>query len=306
MPQLTRTVTRGRGRRGITLIELLVTITVLAIVGASLSTILTRQQRFYRDAAETVVVRRELRGGAALLPTDLRAISTAGGDLLAAAATQFAARATIGSGVVCAVGPQSLDLVPLDLSTNTLTAWYATPQASDTLFVFNEGAGTGATDDTWWKTSVVATSMDAAFCPGTPYVAAADAGLPKIRLDITAGVPPEVTVGTVVRITRPVRYSLFQPSASSEWYLGYEEHDGRSWSAVAPVAGPLTATGGARFLYYDTTGTQRTPVTAAELTNVARVGVTLRAAGRTDALRARGGAAFTDSLTFKVGIRNFR
>ena len=305
MPRLTP-VSIPRGRRGISLIEVLITVSVLAIVGATLTTILTRQQRFYRDAAETVVVRRELRGGSMLLPMDLRAVSTAGGDLLEATATQLAVRATIGSAVICAKGATSIDLTPLGLATHTLTAWHAPPQVNDTVFVFNEGTQTGAEDDTWWQRAVVSTTTDAAYCPGTPYVPAAEATKPKFRLELGIAVPAEVRVGAVVRITRPVRYSLYQPSAASDWYLGYEEHDGTNWRAIEPVAGPLTATSGARFVYFDTLGVLQTPNTPLTRTNVARVGVRMRASGRTDALRARGGAAYVDSLNFQVGIRNFR
>lgn len=305
MPRLTQ-ASAPRPRRGITLVEVLITITVLAIVGATLSSILTRQQRFYRDASEQVVVRRELRGGSMLLPMDLRGVSTAGGDLLEATATQLAVRATIGSAVVCAKGATWLDLTPLGLATHTLTAWHTPPQVNDAVFVFNEGAKTGAEDDTWWEAVVASTTSDAAYCPATPFVPAAEAAKPKIRLELGAAVPPEVRVGAVVRLTRQVRYSLFQPSAASDWYLGYQEHDGTNWRATEAVAGPLTATSGARFVYFDTLGVLQTPTTALARTNVARVGVSMRAAGRTDALRARGGAAYMDSLNFQVGIRNFR
>lgn len=302
MPQLTP----GRGRRGVTLIELMITITVLAIVGASITAILTRQQRFYRDAAETVEVRRELRGGAALLPTDLRAISTAGGDLLQATATQFTVRATIGSAVVCAKGAQSVDLVPTGLTTHTLAAWYSPPQVNDTVFVFDEGTEIGASDDTWAQAAITSTTTDAAYCAGTPFVAPVDATLPRVRLMLDRLVPPTVQVGTVVRVTRPVRYTIYQPAAGSDWYLGYTEHDGSTWRAVEPVAGPLLAVNGARFVYYDTLGAPRLTGTALQRTSIARVGVALRATGRTDALRARGGAPMRDSLNFNVGIRNFR
>ena len=311
MPQLSRPGIASGGRRaadrrGFTLIELLITVTVLAIVGASLTSILTRQQWFYRDAAETVEVRRELRGGASLLPTDLRAISTVGGDLLEATATQFTIRATIGSAVVCAKGAQTVDLVPTGLTTHTLAAWYAPPQVNDTVFVFDEGTTVGATDDSWWQAAVVSTASSAAYCAATPFVALVDATLPRTRLTLDGTVPTNVQVGAVVRITRPIRYSVFQPSAAGDWYLGYTEHDGSTWRAVEPIAGPLTAINGARFVYFDTLGVARPTGTAVQREAIARVGVSLRATGRTDAMRARNGEPLSDSLSFKIGIRNFR
>ena len=310
MPQLTMARPRAaRPRRGFTLIEVLITKTILAIVGATVTNILTRQQRFYRDAAETTVVRRELRGGATLVPADLRAVSTVGHDLMEATATSFTVRAAIGSAVVCNItaGRQELDLVPLALSNHTLTAWYSAPQQNDTLFIFNEGPETGAEDDSWVQRWVAAApTSDAALCPGTPYVAAADAALPKVRLSVGGGtVPTEVTVGTVVRITRPMRYSFYQPSGTSDWYLGFQEHGVGAWGGIQPIAGPL-APGGLRFSYFNPSGVPRTPTTQLVRDSISRIHVAIRATGRTDALRKRGGAAYQDSLLFNVGIRNFR
>lgn len=306
MPQLTPAPAPRPARRGITLVEVMVTVVVLGIVGATLTTILTRQQRFYRDAAETVEVRRELRGGSMLLPTDLRAISTVGGDLLESTSRRFTIRATIGSAVVCARGASSVDVVPTDLTTHTLASWYAVPQATDTAFVFDDSTTTGAADDYWWKGAIASTATSTAYCSGSPFIAAADAGLPRTRITFTTAIPATVVVGAVVRITRPVRYEVYRPSATSGWYVGYREHAANVWSATAPVAGPLSDSTGLRFTYFDTTGTLVTPTTAAQRGAVARVGVDLRAAGRTDALRVRNGAAMRDSLTFKIGIRNFR
>jgi prepilin-type N-terminal cleavage/methylation domain-containing protein len=321
MPQLTRSrrslVRSRRGttlrpsarqRRGMTLIEVMITMTLLSLVGAALTAILTRQQRFYRDAAETVVVRRELRGGASLIPADLRAVSTVGGDLLEATATSFTVRAAIGSGIVCAKpNAQTLDLVPQQLSNHTLTAWYTTPQVNDELFVFDEGTETGATDDSWSPHVLTAAPVaDAGYCPGTPFVAAADAAQPKIRLALSGTVPATVPVGTVVRLTRRMRYSVYQPAGSTDWYLGFEEYDGSAYGAIQPIAGPLTASAGARFRYFNTAGAARTPTTQLVRDSIARIDVALRAAGRSDALGTRGGAGYTDSLLVRVGIRNFR
>lgn len=310
MPQLTPapSARRARGaRRGLTLVEMMIAITVLGIVGAALTSILTRQQRFYRDASETVVVRRELRRGASLLPTDLRAISTAGGDLLEATPTGFTMRATIGSGIVCDKGTQWVDLVPMELSNHTLTSWYSTPQVNDTVFVFNEGPEDGAGDDSWSQHALTGVPvLSTSYCSGTPFVLAADAGRPKIRLTVDGTVPSDVDIGAAVRITRPVRYTVYQPSGAGDWYLGYEEHDGTGWSAREPIAGPLTGGDDARFRYYDTLGVARTPTTPALRTSVARVDVRLQASGQSDLLRLRGGEPLQDSLSFRIGIRNFK
>jgi len=312
MPQLTRRRPAAGARRGLTLIELLITMTVLAIVGASITNILTRQQRFYRDAAEKVEVRRELRSGAALVPADLRALSTIGGDLMAASATSLEIRASIGSAVVCATpNATTLHLVPLNTSTNTLTAWYTAPQANDEIFVFNDSASTGAEDDAWMPHTIVGAPDlpgDASRCVGSPYVAASDAALPKPQFTVTPNLSGYIGAGSVVRITRRMRYSFYQPTGASDWYVGYESWDGGTggYSDIQPVIGPLSATSGLGFTFADSAGTAVTPNSAAARARITRIGLRMRAAGRSDALRARGGAAYTDSLLFKIGVRNYK
>ena len=311
MPQLTPTRRPAvRARRGLSLIELLITMTVLAIVGASLTSILTRQQRFYRDAAERVELRRELRSGAALVPADLRALSTIGGDLLAASGTALEIRASIGSAVVCAKpNNTTLHLVPLNTTTHTLTAWYTEPRLGDAVFVFNDSSGTGAEDDSWSAHTIDAAPAypgDATRCAGSPYVAAADAALPKMAIVVTPALSPHVGVGSVVRFTRRMRYSFYQPGGATDWYVGYEAWNGTGYDAIAPVIGPLQATTGLGFSFADSAGTAVVPNTAAARARITRIGLRMQASGRSDALRARGGVAYTDSLVFKIGVRNYK
>jgi prepilin-type N-terminal cleavage/methylation domain-containing protein len=310
MPQLTSRRSAVGARRGLSLIELLITMTVLAIVGASLTSILTRQQRFYRDAAEKVEVRRELRGGAALVPADLRALSTIGGDLIAASGTTLEIRASIGSAVVCAKPSNTtLHLVPLNTTTHTLTSWYTAPQAGDAIFIFNDSSATGAEDDKWSPHTLAATPAlpgDATRCAGSPYVAAVDAALPKVELSVTPNLSPFVGVGSVIRFTRQMRYSFYQPAGASDWYVGYESWNGAAYDAIQPVIGPLRATTGLAFSFADSAGTAVDPSTAAARARITRIGLRMQASGRSDALRARGGVAYTDSLIFKIGVRNYK
>lgn len=312
MPQLTPARRPAAGaRRGLSLIELLITMTVLAIVGASLTSILTRQQRFYRDAAERVELRRELRGGASLVPADLRALSTIGGDLLGASNTSLEVRAAIGSAIVCGrSGSNELHLAPLNLSNHTLTSWYTEPQVGDEIFIFNDSSGTGAEDDKWDPHVIAARSLpgDASRCLATPFVLPADAALPKAALTTTVPLSPFVGAGSVVRLTRRMRYSFYQPAGAADWYVGFEEYDGGTgtYGAIQPVIGPLVESNGLRFSYADSAGTTVNPSTPEARRRITRIGLQMRAAGRSDALRARGGVAYRDSLFFKVGIRNFK
>lgn len=313
MPRLTPAA--AAGRRGYTLVELIFTMTLLGMVGAALISLLTHQQRFYRDASNTVSVRRELRGAASLLPTEVRALSSRGGDVLEMDPTSFAFRANIGSSIICersTLTPTTFLLPPQALAAgNTLSSWYSLPTAGDGIYVFDEGSATGAEDDSWFATTVVSMVEVASGCHPSPYTdATADAPAAKPRWLVTVlpALPSTVRPGAGVRFTRPVRYQLYQPSGSPRWYVGYQQNVSGAWSAVEPVGGPLVggvsgAGQGLAFQYYDTLGGTATLATK---TALSRVDVTLRgvsSSGR--ALKARE-APFRDSLLFRIGIRNFR
>lgn len=312
MPRLKPIATAGR--RGYTLVELLFTITLLGMVGAALISLLTQQQRFYRDASNTVNVRRELRGAASLLPTEVRAISSTGGDVLEMDPTSFAFRANIGSSIICdrsTMTPGTFLLPPQGLKAgNTLSSWYAAPAAGDAVFVFDEGAATGAEDDTWFATTVVSMVSTTTGCHPSPYMNVTDDSpgvKPRWLVTVLPELPPTVRVGAGVRFGRPVRYQLYQPAGSPRWYVGYQQSVGGVWSGLEPVGGPLLGGGsgsgqGLAFQYYDTLGATATIATS---TALSRVDVALRAVAGSDRALGRQ-APFSDSLLFRIGIRNFR
>lgn len=301
------------GRRGFTFVEVLVVLVVLGIVGTAVSAMLTRQMRFYREAGEVVTVRRELRTGASLLPSDARAISTVGGDVLAMQPHRFAFRATIGSAVVCEKGVTTLDLPPTNLAYHTLTSWYTMPRAGDTLFVFDEGPLAGAEDDSWKPFEVGTIGPNNSACGGAPFTdPTADPPATKLRWRVTlaggAAVPADVRVGAVIRFTRRVQYRLYQPSGSSGWYLGYQEQAGDGWSAAEAVSGPYMApaSGGdaPSFRYFGGDGTEL--ASSAPGTALTRVDVALRARADRAHTQERRGVPMQDSLLFRIGVRNFK
>ena len=70
------TVSRARPvRRGMTLIELLISLVLLGIVGGTLTVVLFRQQRFHAAATAVRSARESVREVATILPADLRGVS---------------------------------------------------------------------------------------------------------------------------------------------------------------------------------------------------------------------------------------
>ena len=319
MPKLT-----AARRAGFTLVEVLIVLTILGIVGASLMTMITRQQRFYRDTSASLVVRRELRGGASLLPTEMRAIARRGtradnpnveGDILSMNATAIVFRATFGSSIICekpAGDFTTFSVPPTGLAHHTLTSWYETPGPGDQVAIFNEGPLPGAEDDDWVYATIDAVTESATACSPSPYMdPILDPPATKRRYTITvtpatwvgAALPAAIQTGAVVRFLRDTRYHLYQPSGSTRWFLGYQQRVNGAWTNSAAVAGPFeeSAANGLRFQYYDTTGAA-TIATAA----VSRVDVLLKGKADFASTAERRGTPFADSLMFRIGIRNFK
>ena len=86
---------------GFTTVELMVALVLAGIVTAAISAVLRRQQRFYTNAASLVEQRVALRDITGILPGELRALSPAGGDVLAFSDSALDLRATIGTAIAC-------------------------------------------------------------------------------------------------------------------------------------------------------------------------------------------------------------
>jgi prepilin-type N-terminal cleavage/methylation domain-containing protein len=235
-------------RRGFTLVELLVSMTLLGVILAALLGGLRGQQRVYRDLAERAEARRQVRHAAALLQPELRAISIhslapEGSDLLVLTDSAVELRAAIGSSVVCAHdGAGALDLPPLELASGaTLTAWSTLPGADDVVLVYDDGASAGMRDDRWHAFAVASVRENVAYCAGTPLTGVGDAGRVRYRVMLAAGaaIPSTVRRGAPVRFARRTRWSLYR-SSDSRWYLGQREWSGR-WSTTQPASGPYRA-----------------------------------------------------------------
>jgi prepilin-type N-terminal cleavage/methylation domain-containing protein len=306
---------RLKPHSGFTLVELLVALTVFALIGSALTTVMTSQLRMYRRTGEATRVQRDLRTGLSLLPTDLRGASRTGGNasdltLLVDSAVQL--RATVGTSIVCAKpAANQIDIPPQALARNALTTWYVQPQPGDSVLAYNDSTSVGPEDDVWTTMRISAfAAAPAAACVGAPFtdpVLDPPASKPRWRLTFTANVPPNVKVGAPIRFMRSVRYSLFRPAGApaDRWYVGYREYAGGAWGAPEPIAGPFTAYNavggsGIAFAFYDSNGV-RLPTPAAG-TSVSRIDLTLRA--RSQVRGGRDSVIVRDSVAVRVALRN--
>ena len=302
-----------RGRAGFTIVELLVAATLLVLIVATLGTMLVDQFRIFGRTQGAVQVQRDLRTGLGLLPLDLRAAARAPGvwgtegDLRQLTDSSIELRATIGASIVCARGGATLDLPALDLTRNRLTAWYAQPHPGDTLLVYVDSTSVGPEDDRWQPLVITAFAPASGTCGGPPYVdPAVDPGAGSRAWRVTLGgtIPSSVAPGAPVRFLRSVRYSLYRPGATSQWYLGYREYRAGVWEVAAPIAGPYEAAGGARaglrFSYFDTLGAAL--ATPPNPLRVGRIDVLLRS--RALVRGGRDSTVVRDSLALRIALRN--
>jgi hypothetical protein len=301
----------------LTIAELLVVLVLVSALGTAVLRVLNTQRQFYKDQANLIEGRRQLRLGAGVLPVDLRAMSTIGGDIALMAEDQLIVNAPIGSSIVCAKTNSTLTIPPTNLAKNTLTSWYTPPLAGDTLYVYNENILAGSEDDLWEKFAITSVTSSNAACPGAPFADATldpPASKPRyvLALDVSARtIPDSVHVGAVVRFVRPMRYQIQVQGSNGKSYLTLNEYSSGAWGGANPIAGPYRPFisgdqngSGLQFRYFDTLGVRITDMSAK--LNVGRVDVYLRSDKGNAAFKGRNQAPLRDSVVMRVAVRNAR
>ena len=315
---------RHRARRGLTLIEVIIAMTMFAFIGGMLLSVMLRQQRYQRALADVADSRGRMRDIATIIPTDLRGTSSVGGDLLDIGLTTLQFRAAIGSSALCGYAATNIiELPPKVLSSgNVITSWINPPAPGDVLFMYNDGTAAGNVDDTWTQFTITdtASAVNPGWCAAggaTSITKAADSTQRRFRITLSSAPDPlRIKAGAPIRFAREVRYSLYAAS-DANWYVGYETCTPSGTAGVAGacgnrevLAGPVraastdTTKSGLYFVYYTQTGARITSL--ANAAQIARVGIGLRTSPLSlkDAMKLGGSMVGRDSLQLTVGIRN--
>jgi prepilin-type N-terminal cleavage/methylation domain-containing protein len=324
--------TERRKRRGMTLIEIMISLVLLGIVSGVIMRVIMRQQRFYQGVNQIMTQRGQLRQATSVLPIDLRSLSSVGGDIIVATDSSIDFMVNVGTGVVCNVVDNKQVAMPPDTLNNgqEITSWFGYPRpdpSSDGLaysvYIYNDSSIVGNEDDTWKKFDLVDVHQDASQCLTGFGATVWDVGKkrPVLQVSDPEGKTDPVTFGPLsqyinagapVRVVRRVRYALYQ-AGDGKWYLGFARYlKTNTYEELSPVSGPYDAYGtasGLGFRYYDVDGTEI--ASGADSTNRARIArVDLIARARTSAnVRAagiQGGAnqQYRDSLAVSVMLRN--
>lgn len=295
----------AHSRTGFTMAETLVVLVLLAIVGGSLMSVLTKQQQFYNGTGDLIAMRTQLRQAEAILGGDLRGISSSGGDITTMTDSSLEFNYTIGTSVVCKTPSGSSVVIPPTgplTNNNTLTSWITKPNGGDQAYIFDEGLiTTDATDDTWQLYSVTSLPLGSGSCDGAFNAPGAN------TVNLGSAVSATILDGAPVRFIRTAHYSLHK-FPDGLWYLGYCSPACGAGIAINPIAGPFRSyappttpdTSGIRMTYYDSTGTV-TNVPA----QVSRIDITIR--GQTTGyvhIQGMTKGVYHDSLSMSVALRN--
>jgi len=311
-------------RRGFTLVELLMSMVMLAIVSGAILTFLLRQQRFYNAVSEIQLTRAQVRQATGLLPGELKGISSVGNDLYIMSDTALEFRSTFGSAVICVnqTGKTSYITVPPTTLAkgSVLTNWTRTPVVGDSLLLYVDSTSTASRDDIWSAhaiTAITPVTTDATTgCPSTSgLMKSTDVSTsnPSYQFVVSPSASKTVNVAAAVRFFRRVHYSLYKAS-DNKWYLAYYDClPGRTpvCNSATPqlLAGPFRAFSnghpewnGLRFAYFDTTGVETTTKT-----QVSRISILVQGESQNNIqLSGPTAVTFRDSVRIDIGLRNWK
>jgi len=303
-------LTSSSRRLGFTLTEMLFVLVIFGLVAAATMQIIVRQQKFYASTTDLIAMRTTLRDIGEALPSDLRGISSVGNDIMAMSDSAIDFRLATGLSVICQIGVGRLTAVipPTNLSSRSgITSWISPPTTGDTMFVYNPGATSAASDDGWQGPIPVTAALSAGICPTTTgYTATTGEQNGAQTLTFSTALSANIVVGNVIRFYRHAKYKLYQPAGATAWYLGYQECPAGVCGTMQPVAGPYLAysatpaSTGLRFVYRDSTGA----ITASR-TSVARIDIIAKAQTQNPIrMPGRPEDYYSDSLVVTVALRN--
>ncbi|HVH67643.1 MAG TPA: prepilin-type N-terminal cleavage/methylation domain-containing protein [Gemmatimonadales bacterium] len=285
------------GRRGFTLVELMVSLVLFGIVSTAIYKILVSNQRVYQAQTQRIGLQQNIRAAVAIFDGEFRELDAREGDIQAMAPNFLTVRAMRQLGFICNPPVLGAGVNGLTMTLRS-TPFYGFRRfaSGDSLLVFYEGDQMSRADDGWHLAKIVATPTNQP-CPD------ATAGQQlTVNLAPFPGPPGQVnqagaiTTGSPVRGFEVVTYGVYQDSDSS-WYIALVNASG-----TKPMIGPIIGSNGLTFTYYDTTGAV-TGVAA----NVAHIGITVRAQTAQQVWSGGAGGAMiakVDSFTTQVTLRN--
>ena len=268
-------------RRGFGLVELLIAVVLGSLIVISVYSMVLINTRILTTHTLTLQARETIRSGVDVLFTELREVSSAGGDIIAMDDHALVVRVMRAFGVVCDVdltGTPSLTVIRVG-------DWF---ESGDSILVFGDNDEDRSSDDVWHSGLVSAVDTTGA-CPSGGPSSAQVLTVPNMGTEL---ISDSVRTGAPVRAHERLWFGL--TSYRGDWYLG----QGTSRSTAAPIVGPLrtSAENGLEFEYFDGFG-----ATTATLTDVSQIEVTLRTPEK---LVGPNNSPVSDSVFSVIHLRN--
>jgi hypothetical protein len=253
-------------RAGTTLVELLVTLPLAALVLALVASALLSSWRAARQHDHAARHLRELRHALGALSAEFRPLAP--DAVLHWSDTLLTLHSTLGTALVCDHPAPGTVLVIAPPGSSTGVPWRTPPAAGDALHGWTLAADTHTPQPL--RATVEAVDGGAS-CPPSPAVPRASSG-PAWRLSLQRPTPLSLAPGLPLQLARSVRYRLY--ASQGGWFLGRQAFTRGAWEAIQPLAGPLESpmASGMRVQGWDATGTPLAPGAAAPK----HLGLTLR------------------------------
>jgi type II secretory pathway pseudopilin PulG len=287
------------GRRGYTIVELLIALVMASVLCFGVLKVFMTTQRFSDVLAQKVDVQQNLRTAMAILPSELRQLDAADGDIKGMAADSITIRAMRQVAVVCTA--PAMGVTPLTGRTIVVrTPLYsgALFVVGDSFFVWNEGNAASRNDDGWVRGRVTAVANVNCTDGTAGQRLTADLQTPPFavpQVNIATGVP----LGAPLRGFETVTYKVRQ-AADTRWYLHLTTTNGAGTTGPTPIVGPLVGSTGVVFTYFTSAG-----AATALPAQVAQVGVVVRGQSLRQVHLPGPAVGFkAESLSTRVTLRN--
>jgi prepilin-type N-terminal cleavage/methylation domain-containing protein len=293
-------------RRGVSLVELLISLVVLAIMGAVIVKVITIIFSVSGAQMKISDSMGEARNGALALPQELREVgydtnttmTSASTDLISIKAHRITFRAMRGLGITC--GTPTLT----EFRVLTPIIGQRQPRLTDEFLLFLESDPNAAFDDQWIPMLVTAIDSNST-CGSDPAIRFSLSATPLVATSPTTAMAiSQHRVGGPVRWFERVEYGPFVDGTTNQTFVGIRSLN-LGESTLSPVIGPIPDSTHFTLIYYNAAGTVLDPATANPLT-VRSIGVAITTVTRSRVSLA--GSTTRDSsqfsMTTRVALRN--
>ena len=295
-------------RRGFTLVELLVAMTVGTLIMGAIYQSLIGIQRLMATHSERIEVQQSLRAGAFYITRALRELDASDGDIEIANSDQIRFRGMRWSSMVCAP-PANLGGSVRVVLRDAMTMGSRAPDAAlDSVLVYYQGNVNDAADDTWMYGGMSEKAGNRTCTDGdgaTEFRITPRAQTLYDTLAVTAATAATMLAngvydGAPIRGFQQEELRVSNYWNGRPWIMQRLATSSGGWNSWEGLLGPLQTTDGLELTYYDASG-----AVTAVLTNIASVGIQLRAESNRAAYTSGGTIDnIRDSIVTRVALRN--